>query len=193
MSLCIYLCCPGSRWYSLSKRVNRAGSFLFNSLKCCVKLSLPPLPLKANPWRARKQIHSITFIKYFLSARFRLLVIKKCFRNFLPNIKPLRDMSFLHIMFCYQSPFTPYAKYTKNWVLFFEIVKPGKIVEPRGLATAFFLSKFFHCKKDNQYQTGIVLECFRCFRLTIFPHLCVLFLRFEHQIQFAETKKMFLQ
>ena len=42
--------------------------------------------------------------------------------------------------------------------------------------------------KDNPDQANIVLEYF-CFRLWIFPHLCVLFLRFEHRIQFTETKK----
>ena len=48
-------------------------------------------------------------------------------------------------------------------------------------------------EKDNQDQADIALECFRCFRLRIFPHLCVLLLWFEHRIKLAETKKMFLQ
>ena len=55
---------------------------------------------------------------------------------------------------------------------------------------------FFNCvfsfqivslEKDNQDQADTVMECFRCFRLGIFPHLCALFLRSEHQIQFTET------
>ena len=74
---------------------------------------------------------------------FRLLVINKCFKSFLPIIKPLRDISFLHIMFCCQFPFMPYAKYTKNWVLFFGIVQPGNVLE----STAFFLYKLFHWKR----------------------------------------------
>ena len=73
MSLWIYLCWPDSRRPSLSRRANRAGSFLFNSLKSCVRLSLPSLPLKVNPWRARKRINFLIFIKYFLSARRLLL------------------------------------------------------------------------------------------------------------------------
>ena len=78
---------------------------------------------------------------------FRLLVANKCFKSFLSIIKPFRDISFLHIMFCCQFPCMSYAKYTKNWVLFFGIVKPGKVLEPRGLTTAFFLSKLFHWKR----------------------------------------------
>ena len=40
------------------------------------------------------------------------------------------------------------CKYTKNWVFFFfGIVKPGKLLEPRGLTTTFFLSKLFHWKR----------------------------------------------
>ena len=78
---------------------------------------------------------------------FRLLVINKCLKNFLSFIKPVRDISFLHIMFCCPFCFMPYAKYTENWVLFFGIVKPGKVLEPRVLTTAFFLSKLFHWKK----------------------------------------------
>ena len=35
------------------------------------------------------------------------------------------------------------------------------------------------------------MECFRFFRLWIFAHLCVLFLRFEHRIRLAETKICF--
>ena len=49
------------------------------------------------------------------------------------NYKPLHDISFLHIMFCCQFSFMPYAKYTKKWVLFFGIVKPGNVLEPRGV------------------------------------------------------------
>ena len=67
-------------------------------------------------------------------------------------------------------------------------MKPRKALERRGLATAFFLSKLFHWKD----QADIELECFRCFHLWIFAHLCVLFLRFELPIQFDETmRKMF--
>ena len=118
------------------------------------------------------------FICNCSSMCFRLLVINKCFKSFLPIIKPLRDISFLHIMFCCQFPFMPYAKYTKNWVLFFGIVKPGKVFEPKGV----FSFQIVSLEKDNQDQADIVLECFRCFRLWIFSHLCVLFLRFEHRI-----------
>ena len=82
------------------------------------------------------------------------LVINKCFY---PIIKPLRDISFLHIMFCCQCPFMPYAKYTKNWVLFFGIVKQGKVLESRGLTTAFFLSKLFHWKRI--IRTKLTLYC----------------------------------
>ena len=94
------------------------------------------------------------------------LVINKCFY---PIIKPLRDISFLHIMFCCQCPFMPYAKYTKNWVLFFGIVKQGKVLESRGLiafflsnlfsfqSTAFFLSKLFPWKRI--IRTRLTLYC----------------------------------
>ena len=84
-------------------------------------------------------------------------VINKCFKSFLPIIKRLRDISFLHIMFCCQFPFMPYAKYTKNWVLFFGIVKPGKVLEPRGLTTAFFLSKLSNWKRI--IRTRLTLYC----------------------------------
>ena len=78
MWLCTYLCRSDSRWLALPRCVNKAKSFLFNSLKSCVRSSLPSLPLEANPWRARKRIHSIIFIKYFHSTRrslFRLLTV----------------------------------------------------------------------------------------------------------------------
>ena len=127
MSLCIYLCWPDSRWLFLPRCVNSAGTFLFNSLKSCVTLTWPSLPLKGNPWRARDTPHYIIFVKYFLSTRcllFKSLTVisntlphwgttdsyvigalyaldrwwsTQASRVFLPIIKPLR---FLHIMFC---------------------------------------------------------------------------------------------
>ena len=147
---------------SLSRHVNRAGSFLFNSLKSFVTLSLSSLPLKANPWRTRKRIHFITFIGTYgldhwpsfpihhhiealrncSSMCFRLLAINICFKSFLPIIKPCRNKSFLHIMFYCQFPLMPYAKYTKNCIFSFQIVS---------------------LEKDNQDQADIVLECFPCF------------------------------
>ena len=78
---------------------------------------------------------------------FRLLVINKCFKSFFPIIKPLCDISFLHIIFCCQFPLMPYAKYTKNWALFFGIEKLGIFLEPKDLTAAFFLSKLFQWKK----------------------------------------------
>ena len=88
-------------------------------------------------------------------------------------------------MFCSQFPLMPYAKYTKNCVLFFGIVKPGT----KRLENCVFSFQIVSLKKDNQDHADTVLECFRFFRLWIFPHLCVLFLRFEHPIQFAEKKE----
>ena len=215
-----YLCWPDSRWLSLSTSVNKAGSFLFTSLKSCVRLSLLSIPLTANPWRARNpiflalqyfyQVFSFgktvivqiidRHFQYITTLRhygficncsftcFRLLVINKCFRSFPPIIKPLRDISFLHIMFCCQFPFTFYAKHTKKRVLLFGIVKPGKVLEP-----IVFSFQIISVEKNNEDLADIVLECFRYFRLWIFPHLCEFFLRFEHRIHFVETKKMFLQ
>ena len=71
------------------------------------------------------------------------------------------------------------------------IDKPGKVLEPRGKVLESF--QILTVEKNNQDQANIELECFRCFRLWIFPYLCVLFLRFEHRIQFTDTKKMLLQ
>ena len=95
------------------------------------------------------------------------MVINKCFKSFLLIIKPPRDISFFHIMFCCQFPSMPYAKYTKNWVIFFGIVKPVKFLEPRSWTTAFFF-QIDSFEKDNQDQGDIVLGCSRCFRLWIF-------------------------
>ena len=87
------------------------------------------------------------FICNCRSMCFRLLVISKCFRSFLPIIKLLRVISFLHIIFYCKFPFILYAKHKKNWLCFFGIVKPAKVLEPRGLTTAFFLSKLFQWKR----------------------------------------------
>ena len=75
---------------------------------------------------------------------FRLLAINKFFKSFPPIVKPLRDISFLPIIFVCQFPFMLYAKHTKNWALFFGIVKPGKALEPR---TVFVLTKSFEWKR----------------------------------------------
>ena len=133
------------------------------------------------------------FICNCSSMCFRLLVINKCFKGFLPIIEPFRDISFLHIMFSCQFPFMPYANTQKTEsFLFFGIVKPGKLLEPRGLTTTFFLSKLFHWKRIIRTRLTLYWNAFIFFWLWIFHHLCVLFLRFEHRIQVAETK-MFLQ
>ena len=97
--------------------------------------------------------HNITTLRHYgficncSSMCFRLLVINKCFKSLLPIIKPLRNISILHIMFYWQFPFMPFAKHTKNWTLFFGIVKPRKVLGPRGLRTTFFLSKLFHWRR----------------------------------------------
>ena len=163
----------------------------------CVRLSLPSLPLKVNSWRARNtyihyfyQIRSFgkTFIvqiidchlQYITTLRhygficncssmcFRLLVVNKCFKSLFSIIKLLRDISFLDIMFCCQFPFMPYAKYKKNWVLFFGIAKPGKVLEPRGLTTAFFLSKLFHWKTIIRTRQTLYWNAFVVFAWGVF-------------------------
>ena len=70
MALCIYSC-----WPYQDVLIEPGNCY---SLKSYVRFSLSSLPLKANPWGARKRMHSITFIKYFLSARrllFRSLTV----------------------------------------------------------------------------------------------------------------------
>ena len=108
------------------------------------------------------------FICNCSSMCFRLLVVNKCFKNLFPIIKLLRDISFLDIMFCFQFPFMPYAKYTKNWVLFFGIAKPGKVLEPRVLTTAFFLSKLFHWKTIIRTRQTLYWNAFVVFAWGVF-------------------------
>ena len=49
----------------------------------------------------------------------------------------------------------------------------------KRLDNCVFSFQIVSLENDNQDQADIVLECYRCFRLWIFPHLCALFLRFE--------------
>ena len=104
---------------------------------------------------------------------FRLLVANKCFKSFLSIIKLFRDISFLHIMFCCQFPCMSYAKYTKNWALFFGIVKPGKVLEPRGLANAFFLSKFFHWKRIIRTRLTLYWNAFVVSFVNFSSFMCI--------------------
>ena len=66
-------------------------------------------------------------------------------------------------MFCSQFSFMLYAKYTKILVLFFRIVKPGKVFEPRGLTNVFFLSKFFHTKRIIRNRLTLCWNAFVVF------------------------------
>ena len=127
------------------------------------------------------------FICNCSSVCFRLLVISKWFNSFLSVIKPLRDISFLHIMFCCQFSYIPYAKYTKNWVLFFGIVKPGKALEPRGLTTAFFLSKLFHWKRIISTRLTLYWNAFVIFDCGFF--LIYVYCCWSLNIEFSSLRR----
>ena len=164
-------------------------------------------------WHTRKWIHSIIFIKYFLSARhllFRWLTVISSSSTIWGTMDlyviaalcaldcswPINSSETLfQLLNLWWYKFAPYyvllsislyalCKTYKSWVLFFEIVKLGKVLEPRDLTTVFF-SQIVSVEKNNQDQPDIVIECFCCFCLWIFHHLCVLFLRFGYQIHFV--------
>ena len=61
------------------------------SLKSCVRLSLPSLSLKPNPWRARKRIYSITFMKYSFGKTLIIQIIDRHFQY----ITTLRHYGFI--------------------------------------------------------------------------------------------------
>ena len=106
---------------------------------------------------------------------YRLLVINKYLKSFLPIIKPLRDINCLHIMFCCQFPFMLYAEHTKNWFLYF-----GKKKARKSSWTKFsnpnpnciFSFQIVSVEKNKQDQADIVLDWFHCFRFWIFLRLC---------------------
>ena len=94
-------------------------------------------------------------------------------------------------MLCCQFPFYALCKTYKKLSPFLRNSEVRKSSWTKRLENCVFSFQITSVEKNNQDQVDIVLEWFCCFCLWIFPYLCVFFLRFEHRIQFVETKMFY--
>ena len=112
-------------------------------------------------------------------------------KYYFQQLKPLRDITFLHIMLCCQFPFYALCQTYKKLSPFLRNSEARKSSWTKRLENCVFSFQIISVEKNNEDQVDIVLEWFCCFCLWIFPYLCVFFLRFEHRIQFVETKMFY--